>query len=429
MPRLLYSLLTLFLLPFIFLRLWWKGRRLPEYRQNIGERFGHYDVSPTKPVIWIHAVSVGETQAAQPLVKALREAYPQAEILMTHMTPTGRARSLQLFGPGVMRVYLPYDYSFAMARFLDHFRPAIGIIMETEIWPILTAECWRRDIPVLLANARLSQRSAERYARFPRLTRQTMMSLAAVAAQTDDDAARLHDLGAENIQVVGNVKFDAVPPPDQLSTGAFLRRLIGPRLVLLAASTREGEERELLEALAKKPLPGALLVIVPRHPERFDAVESLAKSRGFKLQRRSMDHPVEADTQVLLGDSMGEMFAYYTVCDVAFIGGSLLPLGGQNLIEACAVGRPVLVGPHTYNFLEATEGAIQIGAALRVADADELIALTRVLFSDANARGAMGVAGRQFTAAHRGATQRTLSIIAGLLERQAAQAQEAAPLA
>jgi 3-deoxy-D-manno-octulosonic-acid transferase len=425
MPRFLYSLLTLFLLPFIFIRLWWKGRRLPEYRQNVGERFGYYDVSPTKPVIWIHAVSVGETQAAEPLVKALREAYPQAEILMTHMTPTGRARSLQLFGPGVLRVYLPYDYPFGMARFLDHFRPEIGIIMETEIWPILTAESWRRDIPLLLANARLSQRSAARYARFPRLTRQTMKCLAVVAAQTDDDAARLYDLGAENIQVVGNVKFDAVPPPDQLSTGAFLRRLIGPRLVLLAASTREGEEKELLEALAKKPLPGALLVIVPRHPERFDAVESLAKSRGFKVQRRSQDQPVEADTQVLLGDSMGEMFAYYTACDVAYVGGSLLPLGGQNLIEACAIGRPVLVGPHTYNFLEATEGAIQIGAALRVADADALIALTRVLFSDVNARGAMGVAGRQFTAAHRGATKQTLRIIAGLLQRK--QAQEAAP--
>ncbi|MDD5296563.1 MAG: lipid IV(A) 3-deoxy-D-manno-octulosonic acid transferase [Rhodocyclaceae bacterium] len=428
MSRFLYSLLTFFLLPLIFLRVWWKGRRLPEYRQKMGERFGLYDASPSGPIIWIHAVSVGETQAAQPLVKGLREAYPEAEILFTHMTPTGRARSLQLFGPGVLRVYLPYDYSFAMARFLEHFRPSIGIIMETEIWPNLTAECRSRGIPLLLANARLSQRSAGRYARFPRLTRQTMMSLSAVAAQTDEDASRLHDLGAENIQVVGNVKFDAVPPPDQLSTGAFLRRLIGSRLVLLAASTRDGEEKALLDALVKKPLAGALLLIVPRHPERFHEVEHLAQARGFKVQRRSLGQPVEADTQVLLGDSMGEMFAYYTACDVAFVGGSLLPLGGQNLIEACAIGRPVLVGPHTYNFLDATEKAIQVGATLRVADADELIALTRVLFSDANAREAMGVAGRQFSAAHRGATKQTLSIIAGLLKRKAAP-EAAAPAA
>ncbi len=415
MSRFLYSLLTFLLLPFIFLRVWWKGRRLPEYRQKMGERFGLYEESPAGPIIWIHAVSVGETQAAQPLVKGLREAYPLAQILFTHMTPTGRARSLQLFGPGVLRVYLPYDYSFAMARFLDHFRPAIGIIMETEIWPNLTEQCRRRGIPLILANGRLSQRSANRYARFPQLTRQTMRNLAVVAAQTDNDAARFSDLGAENIQVVGNLKFDAVPPPDQLSIGAFLRRLMGPRMVLLAASTREGEEKELLDALVNKPLPGALLLIVPRHPERFDEVESLVLSRGLKVQRRSQDQPVAADTQVLIGDSMGEMFAYYTACDVAFVGGSLLPLGGQNLIEACAIGRPVLIGPHTFNFLDVTERAVQVGAALRVGNADELIALTRVLFSDSNAREAMGAAGRLFSAAHRGATQQTLRIIAGFL--------------
>ena len=414
MSRFIYSLLTWLLLPFILLRLWKKARRQAAYGRHLGERFGRYDKAPERPVLWIHAVSVGETRAAQPLVKALSERYPQAQILITHMTPTGRATSEQLFGNRVMRAYLPYDYAFAVGRFLNHFRPAMGIVMETELWPNLVAACHQRGIPLVLANARLSERSAARYARFPSLTRQMLDSLSAVIAQTTGDAARLTLLGAFNVQVAGNIKFDAVPPPDQLSTGAFLRRLMGPRMVLLAASTREGEEKELLDALARAPLEGALLLIVPRHPERFDEVEALAISRGFRVQRRSLEKPVEPGTRVLIGDSMGEMFAYYTACDVAFVGGSLQPLGGQNLIEACAVGKPVLVGRHTFNFLEVTEEAIAAGAALRVDDADQLIALTRVLFSDANARQAMGEAGHRFAAHHRGATARTLEIIAGL---------------
>ena len=414
MSRLVYTLLCYLLLPLILLRLWKKGRRQAEYRKNLGERFGRYGRAPDAPVIWIHAVSVGETRAAQPLVKALAERYPQARILITNMTPTGRATAGQLFGNKVLRAYLPYDYPFAVARFLNHFRPAMGIIMETELWPNLVAACHARHIPLVLANARLSERSAARYARFPSLTRQMLDRLSAVIAQTDADADRLAALGALNVQVAGNIKFDAVPPPDLLSTGAFLRRLIGPRMVLLAASTRDGEERELLDALARAPLEGALLLIVPRHPERFDEVETLAVSRGFRVQRRSLEKPVEPGTQVLLGDTMGEMFAYYTACDVAFVGGSLQPLGGQNLIEACAVAKPVLVGQHTFNFLEATEEAIAAGAALRVEDADQVISLTRVLFSNANARQAMGDAGHDFAGRHRGATARTMEIIGHL---------------
>ncbi len=414
MSRLVYTLLCYLLLPLILLRLWKKGRRQAAYKKNIGERFGSYGHAVDAPVIWIHAVSVGETRAAQPLVKALADRYPQARILITNMTPTGRATAEQLFGNKVLRAYLPYDYPFAVARFLKYFRPAMGIVMETELWPNLVAACYARRIPLVLANARLSERSAARYARFPALTRQMLGRLSAVIAQTDADADRLAALGALNVQVAGNIKFDAVPPPDLLSTGAFLRRLIGPRMVLLAASTRDGEERELLDALARTPLEGALLLIVPRHPERFDEVETLAISRGFKVQRRSLEKPVEAGTQILLGDSMGEMFAYYTACDVAFVGGSLLPLGGQNLIEACSVAKPVLVGQHTFNFLEATEEAIAVGAALRVDSADQLISLTRVLFSNANARQAMGSAGHDFAGRHRGATARTLEIIGHL---------------
>lgn len=415
MSRFAYTLLCYLLLPLILLRLWKKGRRQAAYKKNIGERFGRYKHTVDAPVIWIHAVSVGETRAAQPLVKALAERYPLARILVTNMTPTGRATAEQLFGNKVLRAYLPYDYPFAVARFLKHFRPAMGIVMETELWPNLVAACHARRIPLVLANARLSKRSAARYARFPALTRQMLDRLSAVIAQTEADADRLAALGALNVQVAGNIKFDAVPPPDLLSTGAFLRRLIGPRMVLLAASTRDGEERELLDALARAPLEGALLLIVPRHPERFDEVETLAVSRGFKVQRRSLEKPVEAGTQILLGDSMGEMFAYYSVCDVAFVGGSLLPLGGQNLIEACSVAKPVLVGQHTFNFLEATEEAIAAGAALRVDDADQVISLTRVLFSNTNARQAMGTAGHDFASRHRGATARTMEIIGHLV--------------
>jgi 3-deoxy-D-manno-octulosonic-acid transferase len=410
MARLFYNLLLWLLLPYVWLHLILRSRKQPEYLRHLGERFGRYAPIPQTPLIWLHAVSVGETRAAAPLIAALKTRYPDHRILLTHMTPTGRQTSTDLFGDGVLRVYLPYDYPFAVRRFLACFRPAVGVIMETEIWPNLVAACRSKGIPLLLVNARLSAKSARRYARFPRLTREALENLAAIAAQTEEDAARLRALGAPRVEVLGNVKFDILPPAQQLAFGETLRLRIGTRPVLLAASTREGEEALLFGAMAKLPTE-ALFVVVPRHPQRFDEVAALAAKAGHGVQRRSDEAAVATETQVLLGDSMGEMFAYYAACDVAFIGGSLLEYGSQSLIEACAVGKPVLIGRSTYNFALAAEQALDCGAARQIGSADELIGVAGELLRDDAARGRMGEAGKAFAARHRGATAKTIELI------------------
>ncbi|MCX7174907.1 MAG: lipid IV(A) 3-deoxy-D-manno-octulosonic acid transferase [Proteobacteria bacterium] len=412
----LYTLLLLLLLPWALLHLLWRARRQPEYLRHWGERFGRYATKFPAPVIWLHAVSVGETRAAQPLVALIRQRYPGYRILFTHMTPTGRHTGEEIFGDSVARVYLPYDYPWAVRRFIRHFRPALGVIMETELWPNLIAACRHLDCPLLLVNARLSEKSAQRYARFPALTRQALLGLTLVAAQTEADAGRLGKLGAGNVQVTGNLKFDIDPPPDQLALGAELRLLWGSRATLLAASTRDGEEALLLDAMCASPVPGLLLVIVPRHPQRFGEVEKLVAARGLRWQRRSEGIPVAPETQVLLGDSMGEMFAYYTAGDVVFIGGSLLDYGSQNLIEACAVGVPVLLGPSVFNFAEAARAALACGAARQVENAQALMVAAAELLGDAEARRRMGKAGRAFVAQHRGASVRTLALLAQVLE-------------
>ena len=413
MRRAGYTLLWLLLLPLALLRLWWRGRREPGYRAHVGERFGRYGFAADRPVIWLHAVSVGETRAAAPLVAAVQARFPEHRLLITHTTPTGRATGETLFGDRVLRAWLPYDVPFAVNAFLRGFRPQLGLIMETEVWPNLIASCRDRGVPLWLVNARLSEKSARRYARFPRLAREAFSQLSGVCAQTERDAARIGALGAGHVVVCGNVKFDVTPPAPMLELGRTLRERFGQaRPVFLAASTREGEEIAVLEAIRAMAVPGLLAVIVPRHPQRFDEVAALIRQTGLTVARRSEDRAVAAATRVVLGDSMGEMFAYYAACDVAFIGGSLMPLGGQNLIEACAVGTPVLVGPHTFNFLEATQQAVACGAALRVGDAASLAATAASLLGDPARRQAMAQAGRAFAAAHRGAVARTLQIVA-----------------
>jgi len=410
--RFIYTLLVYALLPRALWHLLWRARRQPAYLEHIPERFGYYRQPAEQPLIWVHAVSVGETRAAEPLIRALQREYPQHRILLTHMTPTGREAGEALYGDTVLRCYLPYDYPGAVAHFLDHFRPRVGVLMETEVWSNLIHACRERRIPLYLVNARLSEKSFEKYRRFAELTRASLGELTAVAAQTADDAQRLAALGAENAVIAGNLKFDIELPVAQLKLGEAWRRRYGEsRPVLLAASTRDGEEDLLLSRLGALEAPFALLVIVPRHPQRFDAVAALIERHGIRYQRRSREEPVAPDTRVVLGDSMGEMFAYYAACDVAFIGGSLLPFGGQNLIEACAAGKPVLFGPHTYNFAEAAEGAIAAGAALRVADADELMRKAQQLLTDAGAAARMGEAGRAFGKAHQGATRRVMELI------------------
>src|SRR5574340_479696 len=335
--RRLYTLVLWLLLPYIFLRILWRARKQPEYLRHIGERFGSYAAQSDRPLIWLHTVSVGETRAAQSLIARLRASYPDHHILLTHTTPTGRATSEQLYGDGVLRVYLPYDYPFAVNRFLNHFKPRLGILMETEIWFNLIHACRATGVPLLLLNARLSERSARGYARFARLTREALGGLAAVAAQTEEDAARLTGLGAKNVAVTGNLKFDIEPPAALLELGRRLRAQFGTaRKVFLAASTRDGEEELLLDALQRVQIPGLLLVIVPRHPQRFAEVAALLEQRGIPFRRRSEMGPaggIPAETRAVLGDSMGEMFAYYAAADLAFVGGSLLPYGGQNLID------------------------------------------------------------------------------------------------
>jgi 3-deoxy-D-manno-octulosonic-acid transferase len=417
-----YRLLLWVSFPLLWARLWWRGRKEPGYRQDIGQRFGHYRrVAPgSDKTIWLHAVSVGETRAAEPLIKMLRERYPDHRLLITHMTATGRETAQQLYSSlsNVEFAWLPYDYPSAMRRFLAHFSPALGIVMETEIWPNLLRECRGAGVPVLLANARLSKTSAEGYRKLGVLAQRALEDFSAIAAQTADDARRLMELGApkHNVSITGNLKFDvAIPtaPP-----GAGLREIIGDRPVFLAASTREGEEALILEAAARQPLPaGALLLIVPRHPQRFDEVARLLEGRRVSYGRRSALRGTSAKltADVLLGDSMGEMPSYYRAADCAYIGGSIVPFGGQNLIEACALGVPVLIGPHTFNFTEAAENAVVAGAALRVKDADELLRHAAGLLSDAAARKNMSEAGLAFVQSHRGATLRTLAICEKLL--------------
>lgn len=411
MPRLLYSLVILALLPWAVLHLLWRARRQPQYLWHWGERFGCFGAAPRQPVLWIHAVSVGETRAAQPLVAALRVRYPDHRILLTHMTPTGRQTSEDLFGNSVERCYLPYDVPGVAGRFLRHFRPQLGIIVETELWPNTIAACRGLGVPLLLVNARLSEKSARRYARWKALTHDALAGLSAVTAIGEADAARLRALGAPGAAAFGSIKFDIAPPAAQLDLAQKFRQRCGGRAVFLCASTREGEEALILKAWKQKRPAGVLLAVVPRHPQRFDAVAALAAAEGYRVCRRSEDDDVAPDAEVWIGDSMGEMFAYYAAADVAFVGGSLLEFGSQNLIEPCAVGTPVLIGPSIFNFRDAAQAALDCGAALGVADADKLVVTAAALLADADRRREIGAKGKAFAAAHRGATARNMEVI------------------
>ncbi|NYE61813.1 3-deoxy-D-manno-octulosonic-acid transferase [Duganella sp. 1224] len=428
--RLFYSLMWWLALPLVLARLWLRGRKEPGYRQHWGERLGFYGrangaAPATGPVLWVHAVSVGETRAAEPLVDALLAEYPSSRIILTHMTPTGRATGKALFakhGARLVQSYLPYDTGSMVSRFIRHFRPSVCILMETEVWPNLIAVCGAKGVPVLLANARLSERSLRKATRLGSLMSNAARGITLVAAQTEADAQRIRSLGVQRVEITGSIKFDVVVPDAALATGTALRAAIGERPVLLCASTREGEEDLILQAYvsARSALPPeVLLLIVPRHPQRFDEVAQMVAARGLTVERRShlaldggaMPHSVE----VLLGDSMGEMFAYYSACDVAFVGGSLQPLGGQNLIEPAALGKPVLIGQHTFNFELVTEDALAAGGAQRITDAADLIATAGTLLTDTAARSQMGRNAQAFANQHRGATRRTLALLPALI--------------
>lgn len=422
MARYAYTLLWSLALPFLPLRLWWRGRREPLYRSHVGERFGRYAGAARaigNDVLWIHAVSVGETRAVAPLIERFEREDPEATILLTHMTATGRETGRALFGHRVVQAWLPYDIPFAVNRFLAHFHPRAGLLVETELWPNLTAAAARRHMPLLLINARLSQRSARGYARIGALARPLVRALSGIAAQTPEDARRLCALGAEDVEVTGNLKFDVAIPAPMHERARMLRQRLGiDRPILVLASTRDGEEELLLDALARSSLPARMLVvIVPRHPQRFEAVAALLEARGFAYARRSAGREVPNDTRIVLGDTMGELFAYYLAADVAFVGGSLLPLGGQNLIEPIAAGVPTLIGPHTFNFAQASDAAVAAGAALRVRDAGELFATAQRLLADPPSRERMRANAERFVAAHRGAVDRLWTWLAPRIRR------------
>ncbi len=411
--RALYRLLLWIGFPLIFLYLLKRSRKQPEYRHHWRERLAFYPQRPQdspRPV-WLHAVSVGEMRAAAPLVKALRARDPAGRLLLTCMTPTGRATARELFGEDAEIVFLPYDYPGAVQRFLAHFRPRYGVLLETELWPNLIHACADRGVPLWLANARLSQKSLAGYLRVSALISPAVARLAGVFAQSPADAERLRKLGAPRVEVMGNMKFDNQPSAELIKRGRNWKSALAGRPVLVFASSREGEEALLLQALQRAGgLRDALLVVVPRHPQRFDEVAALLVQHGLNCVRRSRwnGEPLGADVQVLLGDSMGEMTAWYALADVVLMGGSILPFGSQNLIEVCAVGTPVLLGPSTFNFAEASRLALECGAARQQPDADALLAAAWVLLTDAPARAAMRQSGHQFAQAYRGATARLL---------------------
>ncbi len=428
MLRALYSLLWVAVLPLALLRLAWRARKEPGYLQHVGERLGAYGSLPKQgPWLWVHAVSVGETRAAQPLIEALLAAHPHHRLLLTHMTPTGRQTGAQLFGkePRVVQCYLPYDLPWLVRRFMRYFRPQVGMLMETEVWPNLVHGARKAGVPLYLVNARLSPRSYRRTARFGRAAASMYRDLAGVLAQTAGDAERFRALGVPAVQITGNLKFDMQPAPAGVALGGQLRHAFGARAVLAAASTREGEEAMLLDAFSRweslaPGVPRPALLLIPRHPQRFDEVAAMAARTGFSVERRSnldvdrVRSPLTAD--IVLGDSMGEMAMYFAASDLAFIGGSLLPLGGQNLIEACAVGTPVLIGPHTFNFAQATEDAIAAGACLRVDNADVLMRTAASVLADPARLAEMRAHAQTFSGLHRGATVRTLAAVAPALE-------------
>ncbi len=419
----LYTLIGWLLMPLLIARLYWRGRKNPGYRAHIGERFGYYRAPSMRGAIWIHAVSVGETRAAAPLIDQLEKRFPQTPIVLTHMTATGRATGKALYGQRVTQAWLPYDYRFAVRRFLAHFAPRAAFFMETELWPNVIDECRRAGIPCFLINARMSARSAQRYRRFASFTRPIFAALTGVAAQTGDDAARLTALGANDVTVTGNLKFDIRAPEGMLDLGKTFRRRFadGDSPIWVIASTRDGEEALILDAFLRHAdqLPKNLrIIIVPRHPERFDIVAALLKEHHLAFIQRSENQMISPATKFILGDSMGELFAYYAAADIAFVGGSLLPFGGQNILEPISIGIPTLVGTHTFNFQEISAAAHQGGATRRVRDADELIAAVGELLSHPEQCHIMREAGHRFLTQHRGATENLMRWLEKRLENK-----------
>ncbi|MFN2309701.1 MAG: lipid IV(A) 3-deoxy-D-manno-octulosonic acid transferase [Gammaproteobacteria bacterium] len=418
--RLLYTLILYLLTPFALARLAWRGLRAPGYWQRWGERFGFIPRIEGAAPIWLHAVSVGEVQAAAPLLRALLKRYPELPVLVTTTTPTGSEQLRGLFEARVSHVYMPYDLPGAVTRFLDRARPRLALIMETEIWPNLYHACAQRDLPVLLVNARLSARSAAGYRRLRALTAATLGCLRGIAAQDRTDAERLVELGAapERVRVTGSIKFDVKIPASLTEQAAVLRRDWGvQRPVWIAASTHEGEDERVLAAHReiRARFPSALLVLVPRHPERFARVAALCHEQGWVTVLRSRQLPTPAEAAVFVGDSMGELLLFFAAADVAFIGGSLIAHGGHNPLEAAAQRVPVLFGPHMFNFEQIAHLLLAAGAAREVGDSGQLADSVMHWLADPAARVAAGEHGAAVVEANKGARDAVLAMVSEAL--------------
>ncbi|MDD2814484.1 MAG: lipid IV(A) 3-deoxy-D-manno-octulosonic acid transferase [Thiotrichaceae bacterium] len=413
--RALYSILLYLLMPFVCLRLLWRGRRAPAYWQRWDERFAFTLPKIAPHGIWIHAVSVGEFQAAQPLIKALLTQYPELSILITTTTPTGSARVQASFAGQVSHVYLPYDLPIAMRRFVKAVQPRLLILMETELWVNLLHICQQHEIPVILANARLSARSAAGYQRVVKLIRPALQSLHCIAVQTTEEAARFQQLGvpAEILKVIGSIKFDLEVSPELQRQGQLLRQQFGERIVWIAASTHAGEDEIILEAFQqiRVQVPNLLLILVPRHPERFNAVAIICKQSDSQFKRRSLSEIANLETAIYLGDTMGELMLLFAASDIAFIGGSLVPTGGHNLLEPAALGLPVIFGEHIFNFKEISQRLLSEQAAVKVHNMQELANQVLGYAQDAALRQATGARGQAFVEKNRGALQRLLKLI------------------
>jgi 3-deoxy-D-manno-octulosonic-acid transferase len=422
----LYSLLTWLLLPASLLRLWWRGRTVPAYRQRWRERLGWYSAPhrpAERPCVVFHAVSVGEVHAAQPLIEAFMQQHPDADIVVTTSTPTGSARVTALFGARVAHVYLPWDLPGATLRFLQQFRPDLLVLLETELWPNLLRSCSRQGCAVVLANARLSEKSARGYGRFGMLTRGMLQQLALVAAQAEADARRFLALGlpAQRLLVNGSLKFDVSIDAQRVARAQALKQQWGGRPVWIAASTREGEDVKVLEAARQvlQQVPQALLLLVPRHPERFAEAARRARTAGLQVQVFSSGESVREATQVLVGDTMGDMVLYYALADVAFVGGSLVPTGCQNIIEPAALGLPVLTGPSLFNFQRVSELLVSSGGMQVVADEAELATALCGLLQDATERRRRGAQARAEAERNQGAAARLVAQLSVLFTRAA----------
>ena len=416
LSRGIYSLLMYLLVPLFLWRLVRRGFQARDYWYRWGERFGFSEQPELMDTIWIHAVSVGEVQAAVPLIEYYLTKPDARPVVVTTMTPTGSSRVVKLFGDRVHHVYAPYDLPDAVNRFLNRINPVMVIVMETEIWPNMITWCYKRSVPLILANARLSERSARGYRRIPRPGKMALRRIRMIAAQSESDRRRFIDIGArqEQLAVTGSIKMDVDLPASLREQGAVLRRRIGmDRDIWVAASTHEGEELQVLKAFRqiRQDHSECLLVLVPRHPERGDSVESLCQREGYSVLRRSEDKAGEEIGDIYLVDTLGELTQFFAACDVAYIGGSLVPVGGHNMIEASALGVAVVFGPHLFNFQEISTQLLEADAARIVHDSDALAGVINELLADANLRHQLGENGQHFIESNRGALQRLIDLL------------------